>query len=111
MKRCLAEGIERFELLVGAAVLANNLMRIASWLMKRTTHCCRRRVLDNPIPSLGRKTFLPTPLRMPAGRQILQNLPEKPQHTASNAVAIPLLFSQKGVSRQKLAKLELAHFR
>jgi IS5 family transposase len=34
MKRCLAEGIERFELLVGAAVLANNLMRIASLLMK-----------------------------------------------------------------------------
>ena len=29
MKRCLAEGIERFELLVGAAVLANNLMNIA----------------------------------------------------------------------------------
>jgi transposase, IS5 family len=34
MKRCLAEGIERFELLVGAAVLANNLMSIASWLTK-----------------------------------------------------------------------------
>src|SRR6202030_2561792 len=28
MKRCLAEGRERFELWVGAAVLANNLMRI-----------------------------------------------------------------------------------
>ena len=37
MKRCLAEGIERFELLVGAAVLANNLMNIAAWLTKRTT--------------------------------------------------------------------------
>jgi IS5 family transposase len=36
MKRCLAEGIERFELLVGAAVLANNLMSIATWLMKRS---------------------------------------------------------------------------
>jgi IS5 family transposase len=35
MKRCRAEGIERFELLVGAAVLANNLMRIASLLTKR----------------------------------------------------------------------------
>jgi IS5 family transposase len=34
MKRCLAEGIERFELLVGAAVLANNLMSIAAWLSK-----------------------------------------------------------------------------
>jgi hypothetical protein len=30
MKRCLAEGRERFELCVGAAVLANNLMRIAA---------------------------------------------------------------------------------
>lgn len=36
MRRCLAEGIERFELLVGAAVLANNLMSIASLLMKRS---------------------------------------------------------------------------
>jgi IS5 family transposase len=29
MKRCRAKGSERFEMLVGAAVLANNLMRIA----------------------------------------------------------------------------------
>ena len=36
MKRCLAKGRERFELLVGAAVLTNNLMRIAALLMKRT---------------------------------------------------------------------------
>lgn len=42
MKRCLAEGIERFELLVGAAVLANNLMSIAAWLSRRTTRCHRR---------------------------------------------------------------------
>jgi IS5 family transposase len=34
MKRCLAEGIERFEMLVAAAVLANNLMRIAALLKK-----------------------------------------------------------------------------
>jgi len=36
MKRCLAEGRERFELCVGAAVLANNLMRIAALLSERT---------------------------------------------------------------------------
>lgn len=35
MKRCLAEGSERFELWVGAAVLANNLMVIAGLLSKR----------------------------------------------------------------------------
>lgn len=35
MKRCLAQGRERFELLVGAAVLANNLMIIAGLLIKR----------------------------------------------------------------------------
>jgi IS5 family transposase len=35
MKRCLAEGREHFELLVGAAVLANNLMRMADLLRKR----------------------------------------------------------------------------
>jgi transposase, IS5 family len=33
MKRCLAEGRERFELWVAAAVLANNLMKIAALLM------------------------------------------------------------------------------
>jgi len=36
MKRCLAEGRERFELWVGAAVLANNLMRISALLTERT---------------------------------------------------------------------------
>jgi IS5 family transposase len=40
MKRCLAEGRQRFEVLVGAAVLANNLMRIAAMLSKRS---CRKR--------------------------------------------------------------------
>jgi len=41
MKRCLAEGSERFELWVGAAVLANNLMVIAALLTKRSSR--RRR--------------------------------------------------------------------
>jgi IS5 family transposase len=41
MKRCLAQGIERFEMLIGAAVLANNLMNIAAWLGKPATR--RRR--------------------------------------------------------------------
>src|SRR5438874_1048355 len=35
MKRCLAEGRQRFEVLVGAAVLANNLMRLAQLLDER----------------------------------------------------------------------------
>src|SRR5437588_677304 len=35
MKRCLAEGRQRFEVWVGAAVLANNLMRIADLLDER----------------------------------------------------------------------------
>jgi Transposase DDE domain. len=35
MKRCLLKGRQRFELLVGAAVLANNLLRIADLLDKR----------------------------------------------------------------------------
>jgi IS5 family transposase len=38
MKRCLAEGRERFELLVGAAVLANNLLVIAERLIKHKRH-------------------------------------------------------------------------
>src|SRR6267143_1054875 len=37
MKRCLAEGRQRFELCVGAAVLANNLMRMAALLTKRSS--------------------------------------------------------------------------
>ena len=36
MKRCLAEGRDRFELWVGAAVLANNLMRIAAMQLVRS---------------------------------------------------------------------------
>jgi IS5 family transposase len=35
MKRCRAHGRERFEVLVGAAVLANNLLRIAEMLRDR----------------------------------------------------------------------------
>jgi IS5 family transposase len=35
IKRCLAQGRQRFELLVGAAVLANNLMKIADALIKK----------------------------------------------------------------------------
>jgi IS5 family transposase len=35
MKRCLAEGRQRFELLVGAALLANNLMVIAQLLIQK----------------------------------------------------------------------------
>jgi IS5 family transposase len=37
MKRCLAEGRERFELWVAAAVLANNLMKIATLLTQRSS--------------------------------------------------------------------------
>jgi transposase, IS5 family len=37
MKRCLAHGRDRFELLVGAAVLTNNLMRIAELLAKQSS--------------------------------------------------------------------------
>ena len=36
MKRCRAEGRQHFELLVGAAVLANNLLRIADLLTQRS---------------------------------------------------------------------------
>jgi len=37
MKRCLAEGRERFELWVAAAVLANNLMKNRDLLMQRSS--------------------------------------------------------------------------
>jgi len=37
MKRCLAEGRERFELWVAAAVLANNLLKIAALLAERSS--------------------------------------------------------------------------
>ncbi|MFQ5574859.1 MAG: ISNCY family transposase [Terriglobia bacterium] len=43
MKRCLLEGEERFELFVGAAVLANNLLMIAKQLEKRKARSRRRR--------------------------------------------------------------------
>ena len=41
MKRCLAEGPERFEVLVGAAVLTNNLMNIAHLLNQKNKHLRR----------------------------------------------------------------------
>jgi IS5 family transposase len=41
MKRCLADGPERFDIWVGAAVLANNLMRIAAMLTQQSSR--RRR--------------------------------------------------------------------
>ena len=43
MKRCLAEGRERFELLVGAAVLANNLLTITSTSLLLKRPASRRR--------------------------------------------------------------------
>lgn len=43
MKRCRAAGRERFEILVGAAVLANNLMKIAELLMSKAKPSARRR--------------------------------------------------------------------
>ena len=42
MKRCLAQGAEHFELFVGAAVLANNLIKIAELLVKCATHRVKR---------------------------------------------------------------------
>ena len=42
MKRCLAEGRERFELLVGAAVVANNLMVMARLLIENQKRRPRR---------------------------------------------------------------------
>jgi IS5 family transposase len=42
MKRCLAHGRDRFELLVGTAVLANNLMRIADLLANQSSR--RRKI-------------------------------------------------------------------
>ena len=41
LRRCLLEGRERFEVFVGAAVLANNLLRIADLLQRRSAR--RRR--------------------------------------------------------------------
>jgi IS5 family transposase len=42
MKRALVEGREHFDLLVGAAVLANNLMVIAELLRRKPARCRRR---------------------------------------------------------------------
>jgi IS5 family transposase len=52
MKRCLAEGRDRFELLVGAAVLANNLMRIAAMLTQQSLR--RRKLLEGHVGSRHR---------------------------------------------------------
>jgi IS5 family transposase len=41
MKRCRAQGAERFALFVAAAVLANNLMIIGELLTKRVSRHCK----------------------------------------------------------------------
>jgi len=51
MKRCRAEGAERFALFVGAAVLANNLMIVAALLTKRSSR--RSKPPDKPAPIMG----------------------------------------------------------
>jgi len=38
MKRCLAQGKERFRVFVGVAVLANNLMKLAELLIQLETN-------------------------------------------------------------------------
>jgi IS5 family transposase len=50
MKRCRAKGRERFEMLVGAAVLANNLMRIAQLLEDQKPKQRRPRNAFGPHP-------------------------------------------------------------
>ena len=52
MKRCRAKGRERFEVLVGAAVLANNLMRIAE-ICRTASRAARRRPKDRQGKSLS----------------------------------------------------------
>jgi transposase, IS5 family len=55
MKRCLAEGRERFELCVGAAVLANNIMKIVALKNKRTHR--KRKPADARRRKKSRKTI------------------------------------------------------
>jgi hypothetical protein len=57
MKRCRAEGRDRFELWVAAAVVANNLMRIAALLTKRLQ--TKNRLLTSPQPSPPGRSKLP----------------------------------------------------
>jgi hypothetical protein len=56
MKRCLAEGRDRFELWVGAAVLANSLMRIAALLTPRSPRR-RKRCYELAALQLDRLTM------------------------------------------------------
>ncbi len=53
MKRCLAEGRERFELWVAAAVLANNLMKIAALLADRSSRRRRQQPHEDCSPVGG----------------------------------------------------------
>ena len=51
MKRCRTRGRERFAVLVGAAVLANNLLRIAAILCNGKPHAPKRQHDDPPTPA------------------------------------------------------------
>jgi IS5 family transposase len=67
MRRCLLEGRERFEVFVGAAVLANNLLRIADLLSRRAA---RRVAARHPAGSpTARVSASPTNPRCPRSRK------------------------------------------
>jgi hypothetical protein len=115
MKRCLAQGRERFELWVAAAVLANNLMKIAArW---RTDHCADEKPPDIPSGAsfCGGKTsaghcnrrLVQRTLREIATKiasEYLGECPHPPSVYPSFIEELTRLRTNAGVSRQKLAR-------
>jgi len=73
MKCCLAEGRERFELWVAAAVLGNNLMKIATCCMQRSSS--RERKSLSRIVSIFLCAAERTPLCFVATKRAFQSEP------------------------------------
>jgi hypothetical protein len=114
MKRCLAKGNERFALRISAAVLANNLLKIAALLTDRSLR--RRKPPDN-IPQLlrlWRKDIRRTSLQPPRRpTEALWNRDENRVRTLGERRQMPSVWpnfidelapinTNVGVSRQKL---------
>ena len=118
MKRCLAEGRERFELWVAAAVLANNLMKIAALLAEPIIAQTKSRLTISLAHSFVAERYPPEPScnrpRRPTGAVRNRDENRRPEYLANADIRrqfTPVLLAEMarltqnaGVSRQKLAR-------
>jgi len=112
MRRCLLEGRDRFEVFVGAAVLANNLLRIADLLRQRRAR--RRRAAEPHASHRAERRDgegfvtadeLEADVDLSGGgvRLTARFLPHLDEPSTGSSPKTPEIYPRNRVSRQKLA--------